>query len=78
MGKLEEPMKEAAIQHLIAERAYELWENQGYPHGHHLLHWRQAEQEIMSCLGQVYAAADRPQRTQRSIETSLRTPDHIR
>jgi hypothetical protein len=38
----------AAIQKLIAERAYELWENQGRPHGCDLIHWREAEQDIMN------------------------------
>jgi len=41
----------AAVRRLIAERAYELWENQGKPHGCDLIHWREAEQEIMDCLG---------------------------
>ena len=40
----------AAIKRLIAERAYELWENQGRPHGCDLIHWREAEQEIMNCV----------------------------
>ena len=40
----------AAIKRLIAERAYELWENQGRPHGCDLIHWREAEQEIMNCM----------------------------
>ena len=31
-------------------RAYELW-NQGRPHGCDLINWREAEQEIMDCLG---------------------------
>jgi hypothetical protein len=41
----------AGVRRLIAERAYELWENQGKPHGCGLIHWREAEQEIMDCLG---------------------------
>jgi hypothetical protein len=36
---------------LIAERAYEPWENQGRPRGCDLVHWREAEQEIMQCFG---------------------------
>jgi hypothetical protein len=27
-----------------------MWENQGRPHGYDVLHWRQAEQEVTSCL----------------------------
>ena len=38
------------MRRLIAERAYELW-NQGKPHGCDLINWREAEQEIMDCLG---------------------------
>jgi len=29
----------------IAERAYQIWEQQGRPHGRDLDHWLQAEQE---------------------------------
>ncbi len=45
-----EPAREAEIRHLVAQRAYELWENQGRPHGHDVTHWHQAEQEIMNCV----------------------------
>jgi hypothetical protein len=41
-----------AIRQLIAERAYELWENQGRPSGYEALHWSQAEQEIMNSIRQ--------------------------
>ena len=34
----------------LAERAYQLWENQGRPNGSDLIHWRQAEAEILDCL----------------------------
>ncbi len=44
-----------AIHKLIAERAYELWENRGRPDGYDLLHWREAEQDIISCLERVAA-----------------------
>lgn len=49
----EEPVPapdDAGIRKLIAERAYELWENQRRLLGCDLIHWRQAEQEIMECL----------------------------
>jgi hypothetical protein len=42
--------RSAAIHKLIAERAYELWENRGRPRGCDLIHWQEAEQEIMACL----------------------------
>lgn len=40
----------ADVRRLIAERAYEIWENHGRPFGHDLMHWRQAEQEIISVV----------------------------
>lgn len=50
MDQRNEAAGKAAVQKLIAERAYELWENHGRPHGFDLIHWREAEQEIMGCL----------------------------
>jgi hypothetical protein len=41
------------VQHLIAVRTYELWENHGRPHGCDLIHWRQAEEELLSYLLEV-------------------------
>ena len=55
---IDEPTREAAIRHLIAVRAYELWENQGRPHGCDLIHWHQAEQEIMSCMEQSSVSSE--------------------
>ena len=50
VNKIEVAAGNAAIQKLIAERAYELWENQGKPHGCDLIHWHEAEQEITDCV----------------------------
>jgi hypothetical protein len=50
MAAINPPISEAAIRHLIAERAYQLWESHGRPHGYEQIHWHQAEQEIMSCM----------------------------
>ena len=50
MNEINPATRSAAIQKLIAERAYELWENQGRPHGCDLIHWHEAEREIMDCL----------------------------
>lgn len=55
---IDEPTREAAIRHLIAVRAYELWENQGRPHGCDLIYWHQAEQEIMSCMEQSSVSSE--------------------
>ncbi len=49
--------KAEEIRNLIATRAYELWENEGQSHGRDLVNWRQAEQEIMSCIGNGGAPA---------------------
>jgi hypothetical protein len=45
-----------AINKLIAIRAYEIWENQGRPHGYDLLNWQEAKQEILSCIGNDQAS----------------------
>jgi hypothetical protein len=42
--------QEQALHKLIAERAYEIWESQGRPQGYDLVHWHEAEQEIMDCI----------------------------
>lgn len=50
MHRTGEALDSSVIQQMIAERAYDIWENQGRPFGHHLLHWQQAEREILDCL----------------------------
>ena len=50
LSEKDEAARNAAIHQLIAERAYELWENQGRPHGYDLTDWLEAEQEIKGCL----------------------------
>ncbi len=42
--------QDEALRKLIAERAYEIWESQGRPHGCDLIHWHEAEQEMMACI----------------------------
>ena len=37
-----------ALQQKIEQRAYEIWENEGGPHGCNVDHWLRAEAEIMS------------------------------
>jgi hypothetical protein len=49
-NKTNEAARNAAVHKLIAERAYELWENHGRPHGYDLYDWLEAEQEINGCL----------------------------
>ncbi|WP_119459241.1 DUF2934 domain-containing protein [Rhodospirillaceae bacterium SYSU D60014] len=50
----------------IKERAYQLWEGEGRPHGKHLEHWRRAEQEVKSQADQSIL--------QRSMERSNPAP----
>lgn len=38
------------LHRLIAERAYEIWENEGRPQGYDLIHWKSAEQQIMDAV----------------------------
>jgi hypothetical protein len=33
-------------EHAVRERAYEIWENEGRPHGRDLEHWLSAEQQV--------------------------------
>ncbi len=52
MSQVIEPTREATLRQLIAQRAYEIWENQGRPQGCDLIHWREAEQEVMESVKQ--------------------------
>ena len=45
-----ETTRAAHIRQMIAEWAYQTWENAGKPHGYDVIHWLQAEQDIMSCV----------------------------
>ena len=62
LPKADSAITKAALRKLIAERAYALWENQGKPYGCDMIHWREAEQEIMRSLQENEAppAASRP------------------
>jgi hypothetical protein len=48
------------IRKLVAIRAYELWENQGRPRGCDVVHWYQAEQDVVGCVanGKATGAPD--------------------
>jgi Protein of unknown function (DUF2934) len=61
MSSIDKQAREAAIRHLIAVRAYEMWENQGRPHGYDVFNWHQAEQEVMSGLAEDSAAREAAQ-----------------
>lgn len=60
MDAVDVSLKSDAIQHLIAVRAYELWENEGRPQGYDLINWHQAKQEIMSCVAGAAGAVGPP------------------
>ena len=51
------PMDE--LERRIQQRAYELWENEGRPHGREQDHWQQAEREIMGRGARSAAGAGR-------------------
>ena len=45
--QLDDEFREAeAHRKAVSERAYEIWENDGRPHGRHEDHWHTAEQQI--------------------------------
>ena len=45
-----------AVPHeLIAQRAYEIWEHAGWPHGQDKVHWEQAERELLEAAPQIKA-----------------------
>lgn len=66
METTSETARQAAIHELIAIRAYELWESQGRPLGHDLINWRQAEQDILSCVGGNSGRSPVPQHDSRA------------
>ena len=47
------------LERRIQQRAYELWENEGRPHGREQDHWQQAEREIMGRGARSAAGAGR-------------------
>jgi len=44
-------------QHLIRKRAYEIWEQEGYPQGQHERHWDQATRDVDAQEGSQDASA---------------------
>lgn len=41
---------EESLREKIEQRAYEIWENEGGPHGRDVEHWLRAEAEIMRSM----------------------------
>jgi hypothetical protein len=62
MAEIDKANGESALREMIAERAYELWETQGRPEGCDLIHWYQAEQEILAYVVQGQLGGEDAQR----------------
>jgi Protein of unknown function (DUF2934) len=56
----------------IRQRAYEIWQSEGKPHGRNLIHWLRAEAEIRDAL-KAQAPAGKP-RTPTSGPPRKRAP----
>lgn len=57
----------------IRERAYEIWEREGRPHGKHLEHWRRAKQEVEAQAeqGDLKRSVERPNPAPRMQPSSV-------
>jgi hypothetical protein len=62
-----------SLQRKIEQRAYEIWENEGGPHGRDLDHWLRAEAEILTSTDPV-ALPNKPQRPIHSRPKTKRRP----
>jgi Protein of unknown function (DUF2934) len=60
MNTQDQRANDEGIRKLVAVRAYEIWENHGRPHGYDAVHWREAEQDILSCLPDVSKTEAKP------------------
>ena len=49
-----------ATDQAVRERAHEIWEREGRPHGRDEAHWRQAEDELTAAQPKKPAAGARP------------------
>lgn len=57
----------------VADRAYEIWENEGRPHGNSLDHWLRAETELRGALQEVVASPQLPHRQKKLRESAPAT-----
>jgi len=64
------------LQEMIAKKAYELFEQRGYRHGHHEEDWREAERLVCSYLEPVSELGTKlpSRRSDRPAETRRQTP----
>lgn len=46
--KLEETLRQEAVDGVVARRAYELWEQDGRAHGNDVRHWEEAKRQLYS------------------------------
>ena len=57
---------------LIAQRAYEIWEQSGRPDGLDKEHWEQAEREILDATPPIQAAAAAKSGTEKKLSSTER------
>jgi len=62
----------------IEQRAYELWEAEGYPHGKHEDHWHRAACEIDADETARAGKSRTPRRSNRQISAVSRSPSQPR
>ncbi len=53
------PKIQLITQSQIAERAFEIWEHEGMPHGRDQEHWQRAEAELCEAMNRMTAASGR-------------------
>lgn len=63
---------------LIRQRAYEIWEASGRPHGFEKLHWEQAERELLDAAPGIEERAAAPTATNASAEDGTSDLAHRR
>jgi hypothetical protein len=56
----------------ILKRAYEIWENEGRPHGRDREHWFLAETQLSTVTESAIAEPGKPKRKPRLVSTSTR------
>ena len=56
----------------ILQRAYQIWESEGRPHGRDKLHWFLAEAELSNGAQLATAESNKPKRKLRSVSTKRR------
>jgi hypothetical protein len=63
----------AVHQDLIRQRAYEIWDQNGRPHGRDAQHWAQAERELLDAAPEIKATRSVKSATRKGRE--IANPD---